>query len=161
MPVDNTRLKQHVRDFITQNRAAVLATVGADGIPHAATIYCAVDADLTLYFMTGADSRKYQNLVHQPTVAMVFTDRDSLEAVQLTGTAERVADLLSQETLDDIKRMDVPVANQRPVPALQLFESGATNELATIRVTPIEMTHVKFNDKLTKRKRKPIFEKVI
>ena len=160
MSVDTTRLKQHVRDFITRNRTAALATVGADGLPHIATVTSAVDADLNVFFMTGADSKKFKNLVHQPMVAMVFTNSDTLETVQLTGRAERVEDVLSKETLEDIKAMTVPIANHRPVPALQLFESGATNELATVRVTPTTMTYAQFETRHTKP-RKPVYTKVI
>lgn len=137
--------KKLTYNFMTSNRAAALATVGINGVPHVATVYCVVRDDLSVFFMTRVEGRKFQNLLHQPVVAMAFTGEGQLQAIQLTGQAQRIEDMeLEHEIWYDLTRFSIQSADKRPLPAVQLFEFGATNELAIIKVTPIEMTYANF-----------------
>jgi PPOX class probable F420-dependent enzyme len=54
-------------------RTAKLATVRADGRPHVAPIWVALDADV-LVFTTGADTLKGKSLRRDPRVACSFDD---------------------------------------------------------------------------------------
>lgn len=146
--------------FILHNRDASLATVGKDGIPHVVAVYCVVRKDLTLYFMTRAESRKYANIIHQPKVGMMFYSEQSLDTLQLTGKAERVNDLKQeQEIWHDLMRFRMPWSYPG-LPPVQLFEEGYTNELAIIKITPQEMTYASFVPSKNNRY-KSHFQKII
>lgn len=161
MPSPKAKLRKLAYDFVSNNRAAALATVGKNGIPHVVSIYCVIRKDLSLYFMTRVEGRKIVNLLHQPMIAMAFTSEGTLESIQLTGKAERVEDLkLEQEIWHELMHFRIPWADKGPVPAVQLFESGATNELAIIKVTPKEMTYANFGPMVNGRY-KTFFQKII
>ncbi|HET7654760.1 MAG TPA: PPOX class F420-dependent oxidoreductase [Acidimicrobiales bacterium] len=77
-------------------RPAVLATVRADGRPHAAPVWYDVDpdADGAIVFTTGADTVKGRNLARDPRLALcVQDDRPPFSFVVLEGTAELVDDV--------------------------------------------------------------------
>lgn len=148
-------------EFIQDNRTAALATVSSDGIPHVATIYCVVYEDLSLYFMTRVEGRKFANLTHHPKVAMVFSNEGELGTLQLTGKAEQIANMKKEQAVwQDLMRLRTPLSGRSPVPAIQLFERGATNELAIVKVIPYEMTFATF-EQTTNDRYKPVFQKII
>jgi len=152
--------KQQIYDFLTMNRAAALATVSPDGIPHVATVYCIIKPDLTIYFSTRAQGRKYNNLTENPLVAMNFTDLSGMRTVQLTGMAFRVEDLLEeQEILYELTVLRYQDAKLH-MPSMKLFEQGAANEVAIIKIRPNELTFANFGKPDDGRYR-PFFEKVI
>lgn len=156
--------KQHMMayEFLLENRAAALATVDAKGVPHVVTVYSIPHKDLTLYFTTKAEGRKFNNLTKNPTVAMAITHDDgpNLATIQLTGIAERVEDLKEEQAiLLDLWRMRYDEASWPP-PPMRLYERGAADELAVMRVTPTEMTFADFKTTATKRYR-PFFEEII
>ena len=151
---------EKARKFIIKHRAGALATTSLKGVPHVATIYCIVDEDLNLYFSTRVEGRKFHNLLENPTVALAFSDEVNMGTVQLTGKAERVESLeLEQDILYKLITYRYGEPNW-PSPPFKLFERGATNELAIIKVTPFEMTYASFETTTTGRY-KPFFEKVI
>lgn len=155
-----TDLRGQAQQFMMHNRAAVLGTVGSRSVPHVATVYCYVTPDLTVYFVTRTESRKYQNLASRPKVAMTFTDRDSVSCVQLTGKAERVSNIEDEQAilfeLQTLRYKEAQVVS----PALQLYEREAASELAVVRVRPTELTMASFV--ITKAGRyNPTFTKVI
>jgi PPOX class probable F420-dependent enzyme len=77
------------REFIeaTPARTAKLATVRADGGPHVAPIWVAVDGD-DIVFTTGADTSKGRALRRDPRVALSFDDEEPpFSFVLVRGTA--------------------------------------------------------------------------
>lgn len=154
-------IQKNIYTFILTNRAAALATVSPEGIPHVATVYCVLNKDLSLYFMTRVEARKFVNLTNQPKIAMAFTNEPQLQTVQLTGIAERIDDLeIEQAVWHDLMQFRIPTNGQKPVPAIQLFQKGSTNEIAIIKVTPIEMTFANF-DLQPDGRYKSFFKKVL
>lgn len=82
-------MKDDVLAFLNQHNRCVLSTGGADGQPEAAMVGYSVNANLELLIGTSNKSRKYQNLQHNPKVAVVMgfgTDA----TVQYEGTAREV-----------------------------------------------------------------------
>ena len=63
----------------------MVATVSADGAPQAATMGIAVTPDLDIVFDTLRSTRKYQNLLANPRVALVVSEGEV--TVQYEGTA--------------------------------------------------------------------------
>jgi general stress protein 26 len=160
MQTTDSKLKDVAYEFINKHRAAALATVDDKGTPHVAPIFCLARKDLGIYFSTRVEGRKFINLVKHPTVAMTLIDKENVAAIQLTGLAERLDDLnLEQSILYDLATLRYQDPNWT-MPAMKLFEKGATNEIAIIRVTPSEMTYSNFTTQIT-GKYKPFFQKVI
>lgn len=155
-----TSLKNKAFKFITKNRAAALATTNGVGLPHVAIVYCFAEKDLSLYFSTRVEGRKYMNLMGRPIVSMTFSNETEMQSIQLSGVAKRIESLeLEQKILFDLITLRYGEPNW-PVPPVKLFENGATNELAIIKVTPHEMVFCNFNTSKTGRY-KAYFEKIL
>lgn len=74
-------------------RPAVLATVRADGRPHAAPVWYDLDGP-TLVVTTGADTVKGRNIARDPRVSLcVQDDRPPFSFVVVEGTAEITDDV--------------------------------------------------------------------
>jgi general stress protein 26 len=130
--------------FIAKNRDGSLATADNGGKPHVSIVNCIVHSDLTIYFSTRVHGRKYKNLIERSEVAMAFSDDNSVQTLQLSGKVERLkSKKQAQSILHElmVKRYGNP---NWPLPSLDLFEIGSTNELAIMKVTPSEMTFSNF-----------------
>lgn len=160
MERQKTSLRRQAYDFITQHPLAALATVDGSHEPDLAMVYCLIRADLTLYFSTRVEGRKYINLSRRPLYAMAFYDEETLTTVQLRGTASRIEDIaLEQDILSDLTKLRFG-RRHGLVPTIQLFESGASSELAVVQIIPTEMTLAIFdNERGTKYA--AFFQKVI
>jgi len=153
------KLREKAYSFMKANRAAALATTTPDGKPNVAIVYGLVNEDLSVYFSSRVEGRKFQNLMAQPQVSMAFFDELNMVTLQLSGTAERVEELsVEQDVLFDLITLRSGEPNW-PVPPLKMFEKGSTNELAIIKVTPTEMTYGSFETDKSGRY-KPFFEKI-
>ena len=84
---------EEYRDFLLgRARTATLATVRADGRPHAAPIWYDLDGE-TFVFMTGEDTVKGKNLRRQPRVSLCVDDeRPPFHFVIVEGVADLAAD---------------------------------------------------------------------
>lgn len=154
----NTRLTAH--KFLSAHRVATLATIATKKKPDAATVFYIVDEDLTIYFMTRIESRKFRNLEKQHVVSMVITDEKTMETIQLTGAAERIENL-EEEGVALTKLWTADYRNPNwPGPAVRLYESGHSVQLAVVKVVPQEMTYAVF-ERQDKGKYGSFFEKVI
>jgi general stress protein 26 len=83
-----------IRQFLANNRKAVLSTVSPSGNPEAAMmLYVVEDIDLVLYWGTKKSFRKYENLKANPHVAVTVMQavEDPLVTVQLEGVVEFIA----------------------------------------------------------------------
>jgi uncharacterized protein len=91
--LDETTLRQQLRDMLSRHHTVTLATVGA-GEPWAATVFFASDADLRLYFVTDPRTRHGADLAGgSPVAAAVNADPaswDDIRGVQLRGHAATV-----------------------------------------------------------------------
>src|SRR5580692_8217890 len=74
-------------DYISKKRYSVLSTVTKNNIPESALVGFAVTRDLKLIFDTVTTSRKYQNLVINPSIAFVI-GWDDWQTVQYEGIAK-------------------------------------------------------------------------
>ena len=75
-------------------RPAMLATVRADGRPHVAPVWIALDDDDTVVFTTGAGTVKGRAIRSDPRVAIcVDDDRPPFSYVLVEGTAEVSEDM--------------------------------------------------------------------
>jgi PPOX class probable F420-dependent enzyme len=88
--------EDEVRAFLTSMppHTGKVATVRADGRPHVAPVWFAVDDDGSIYFTTGADTVKGKNLARAGYAAMSVDDeRPPFSFVMLEGPVELSDDL--------------------------------------------------------------------
>jgi hypothetical protein len=83
-----------------------------------------------------------------------------MESVQLMGRAERVEVLADEQ--DRLYELMVLRHGEHnwPSPPVKLYHSGASSELAVIRVTPSELTYANFAT-ASSGCYKPFFQKVL
>lgn len=94
---DAVRLKHTVGDLLKSQKLAVLST-HYKGQPYASLVVFAVTEDLKqLFFASTRGTRKYENVVQDPRVALLIDSRSTLNAdihgaiaVTATGRAEEV-----------------------------------------------------------------------
>ena len=84
-----------IRSFLSSGtRTAKVATVRADGRPHVAPVWFAVDDDGSLVFTTGAGTVKGRNLRRDPRVSISVDEEDPpYSFVLIDGTAELSDDI--------------------------------------------------------------------
>jgi len=78
--------KEFLYTFIKKQNLAVLSTLTKDSKPEAALVGFAISEDLEIVFDTVKTSRKYQNLLQNPFVAVVI-GWDNETTVQFEGIA--------------------------------------------------------------------------
>jgi uncharacterized protein YhbP (UPF0306 family) len=85
-----------VRELLESQSTMTLATVDEQGHPDAAPLFFFLQNDLTLYWLSSADSRHSINLRTRPQVAVAVyasVNRwEKIRGVQLEGTATEVSD---------------------------------------------------------------------
>ena len=87
-------------NFISGYKLAVLSSVSADNFPQSALIGFAVAPDLRIIFDTVTDSRKYQNLIANPSASLVIGWKDE-RTVQIEGKAY----IPKGDELEELKRI--------------------------------------------------------
>jgi uncharacterized pyridoxamine 5'-phosphate oxidase family protein len=73
-------------EFISKNKYAVLSTVTKDNLAEAALVGIGVTTDLKIIFDTVRTSRKYKNLIENPSIAFVI-GWDNEQTIQYEGNA--------------------------------------------------------------------------
>jgi PPOX class probable F420-dependent enzyme len=113
-------------------RTAVLATVRADGRPHAAPVWFDLDGD-TFVFTTGQDTVKGRNLGRDPRVALCIDDENPpFHFIIVEGTAKLTSedpDLLQWSTRIGGRYMGAERANE-------YGQRNAVPSELLVRVTP-------------------------
>ena len=121
--------------LVAEPRPAVLATVRADGRPHAAPVWIDVD-DGEIVFNTGASTVKGRNIVRDPRVTLVVQDdHPPFSVVTVEGTASVSSDL------EDVRRWAARIGG-RYMGADQAEAYGARNGVPgelVVRVRPTKV----------------------
>jgi hypothetical protein len=87
-------LRSRIARFLETHTTLTLATVGNDGVPAAAAVFYAHDADLNLYFLSEEGTHHGRNLTVSPRVAATIQadgqDWRSIRGLQVRGVASLV-----------------------------------------------------------------------
>jgi len=78
--------KEFLFTFFSKHTLAVVATVSPMQHPEAAVVGIVTTPDLKIFFDTSNTSRKYQNIMSNPTIALVV-GWENEQTAQLEGTA--------------------------------------------------------------------------
>src|SRR5688500_10960018 len=84
-------LAQKVQEFLKHHHTAVISTVSEKSEPWGSAVNFFADEDFNFFFMTRADTLKYQNIESNPIVAMTIVDEEQQITVQAMGKISRVA----------------------------------------------------------------------
>jgi pyridoxine/pyridoxamine 5'-phosphate oxidase len=88
MPQEKSVQQQRIYNFVKDQKYAVVSTVNEAGQPESALVAFSETDSLELIFATGEHTRKVQNLLLNPNVAVVIGwDPDELTTVQYEGVA--------------------------------------------------------------------------
>ena len=82
--------KELLYDFMQKHKLAVVSSVSKDGSPQSALVGIAVTGGLEIVFDTVKTSRKYENILQNPHVALVI-GWDDETTVQFEGIATELA----------------------------------------------------------------------
>lgn len=91
---------EFIYEFISKHRYSVLSTVTINNFPESALVGIAVTRDLKIIFDTVTTSRKYQNLLINPSIAFVI-GWDNEQTIQYEGTAR----IPTETELDDLLKV--------------------------------------------------------
>jgi uncharacterized pyridoxamine 5'-phosphate oxidase family protein len=116
--------KQRMLDFLSATQVGVLSTVTPDGDPHGAVIYFSIDRQFVVSILTKAETRKYDNMVHNNHAMLTVFDAETQTTVQLTGVATEVTDpdfVNSALEMDMLASMKTSYSR---MPAIEKLEAG-------------------------------------
>lgn len=90
-----TDMRSDIQKMISENKICVMATV-SDGVPHCSLMSYATDKDCSeIYMATLKDTKKYRNLMANPTVSLLIDTRDTslqgkTRALTVTGVVQAI-----------------------------------------------------------------------
>jgi hypothetical protein len=82
--------RQRIFDFLFSTSIGVLSSTDPDGDPHGAVIYFTITRDFVISFLTKAETKKYDNIVHHNHVMLTVFDASTQTTVQVTGIAKEI-----------------------------------------------------------------------
>lgn len=85
MPTPEIDIRREALNLLAQCRTASLATVDADGRPHAANIQFAFDDQLNLYFVSSPDAAHSRHIATNPAIALTVYDHHDAEPQTIRG----------------------------------------------------------------------------
>jgi len=113
--------KEKAIEFLMHNDVAVVATTSPVGEPQAAALYYIAESAKILYFVTGSNTKKFQNLRENARVAFVVGSGSEPVTLQGGGIAEVIHGGRKDEILDKFKKI---VERERSWPILEVLSPG-------------------------------------
>ena len=84
--------KQKLLSLLKKSSLCVLATANLDGKPEAAVMAYAINSNFEIYMFTEPTTRKWQNILRCPRVALVVGGTNDDPEIQLDGTCVGLTD---------------------------------------------------------------------
>jgi uncharacterized protein YhbP (UPF0306 family) len=131
-------LSQRIEGYMSKCLYCTIATASADGEPSASTVFFK-NSGLGIYFNTGRDTRKAQNILVNPRVAIAMQEAVSprsdqeIKGVQYTGRAR---------ILSEAETAEVPKA---VVGRHKAFNSSFPGTSVIVKVTPVKIYLVDYS----------------
>ena len=129
-------MRGDIQKMISENKVCVMATV-ADGAPHCSLMSYATDNDCReIYMATLKDTKKYRNLIANPTVSLLIDTRDAspkdkTRALTVTGVFQAID--------DDRKIKEILEALLARHPDLKNFFNNPDARIIAIRATSLQL----------------------
>ena len=142
MPVTIHKKHENAHDFLRNHPVGVLATVDANGDPHAAAIYFAIDSKSMISFLTKTGTRKADNLEHNNHAELLVYEAETQTTVQVAGVASKVED---PEEMNQVFTKIVNAsleASDSSVPPISRLKEG---DYVAYRLTPKQIRMAVFS----------------
>lgn len=78
-------------NFLKQHSMGVVSTSDKDGKPWGSAVYYIVDEEFNVYFVTRAETNKYQNIKHNTGVSFTVADASTKTTIQLKGEVNEIS----------------------------------------------------------------------
>ncbi|MDO8496785.1 MAG: pyridoxamine 5'-phosphate oxidase family protein [bacterium] len=101
---EREKTKKLALQFLREHKTAVVATASRSGEPEAATLFYAIDGDLTFNFITDSKGRKFKNLRENPHAAIVVGIGPDVMTIQCGGHAEIIDYLKDTDRAEKVIR---------------------------------------------------------
>jgi len=144
-------------EFLNTHNLAVLSTVAKNGHPWGSAIYVVADEDFNFYFVTRAETYKYQNIEAQPIVALTIADEDTQTTVQVVGEVSQVP---ANEMLDIAFNKLAKIKHKGDdswIPPIYKVHKG---DYMVLKLTPSSMQYADYS-KVTKDLHQEFIQKII
>ncbi len=128
-------IKQKAMHFLKNNNVMALATTGEDGKPQVAVVYYALDHEFNFYISTRKKTRKFRNILKNPSVSFSVGLGPKIITIQGGGEVEWSEDKANRFVWNFIDNFDIPRISI-PWPLHMLPHKDA----AVIKIKPTWMT---------------------
>lgn len=130
-----------IHAFLKKHPMGVLSTVGSGGEPWGAAIYYLADEDFNIYFVTRAESLKYQNIEKNPHVALTVADGESQVTVQISGVVSAMPVQKYMDVFFDKFAKIRPEGDYRWAPPIDKVHKG---NYMPLQLTPSRMQYADY-----------------
>lgn len=130
--------KQHIFDFLKNEKSGVLSTVRANGFPDAAFMYYMVEPDNTICFITRDASRKMLNIEHQNNIVFTVPKLSTKEVVEVRGIAAVLPEDEARVANRLLKLAELIQDDQNVETVLPLLKH-TTGTVIVVRIQPTEL----------------------
>lgn len=129
-------MRSDIQKMISENKVCVMATV-SDGAPHCSLMSYATNNDCCeIYMATLKDTKKYRNLMANPSVSLLIDTRDAgpkgkTRALTVTGVVQTIR--------DDQKLAEIRKTLLKKHPDLKDFFSSPDTQIVVIKATALQL----------------------
>ncbi|NBV77302.1 pyridoxamine 5'-phosphate oxidase family protein [bacterium] len=81
-------VKEEVQTFVNRHTLATVSTIIPEGLPDAAAVFVWIGDAFCFQFATRLETHKASNVLTNQNVMLTITDRNTLEILQVWGTAD-------------------------------------------------------------------------
>lgn len=138
-----TTQQRQLWKFLKSQSVGVMATVGADGEPHAATLYYTTDKPFRIAFITKTGTKKHDNIRHNDHAVFVIHEPDTQTAVQIIGIVAKVKDVSkARQVFSDILNISAETSKSKVPPISKLL----AGDYVTYELEPRQIRMASFAD---------------
>ncbi len=132
---------QKVHTFLRHHPMGVLSTISSDGAPWGSAIYYVADEDFNIFFVTRAETFKFNNIDGRPVAALTIADADSQTTVQIAGSVSKVPVHDYMAVLFDKLAAIKPKTDYDWLPPISKIHAG---NFMALRLTPSKLQYADF-----------------
>ena len=132
-------MRKDIQELLQANKTCVLATV-SEGEPHCSLMSYATDDDCReIYMATHRDTKKYKNLIANPSVSLLIDTREARREAGKTQTKALTVTGVFQGGLQGKRKAVVHEALLQKHPDLKTFLADPAAEIVVIRVRALQL----------------------
>lgn len=136
MPI--TELSGEAKIFLNAHDVGVISTIDKHGNVHGAAVYYTVGTDDEIFFVAKSKTEKAQDLLTYHQIALTIYDAQSMETLQITGTASIEQDKKLAESISHRVLRPRLAGNRATVPPILHISAG---EYVVICIKPTQFKY--------------------